>query len=399
MKKNIIEFFLIVAMKFASLSLMIYVIGFIFYFGGLKELGIYSAITAVTIPLTVFASYRYIEWMALEPNKNDAFLIASSSAVLTYIFFVFFATPIFYSIHNDFFTMFFLIIYRPLELVSDIYVSFLVGIQKKSLAAISILSKFFLVIVISFLLKIFSKLDAVQLVALSVFLSYLSVFSFFDVPVMLHKRYLQRISFTNIRLYLKDNYHYGFLNTMVTLNSVIPRYYLTYIGSMESLGLFSFLYQISATLVNLIQYAVSIKIQSISKFMLENFYILSRIAAVLMVLILVLLFVFIKQPYNYASLIKENYLWSFFIISGMFVFLMYRGLLISIFITIEKGGRMNIYFFSAGLLAATLILPFIIFNIIESSIALSVVFVMMSCYITSLFIQTRIYKKSGLAND
>lgn len=390
MKRHGIQgFFTVAAIKFMSLLLMVYVLFFLFYFGGLSEVGIYSAITAVSAPLAMFCSFRYVEWIALHENKEYGFSVSVVSGVLLYFLLAIPAFMILRNFVSDWLILLLLIAYKLIEMIGEFYITLLVSKGDIVGAGVSVCARFTLVLIFSILGLALGFESKLWVIVIALFASYTLVLLLIDMPKMLRMRYFVSFSIRDIYLYVVANFKYGLLGAMVSINSTFPRYFLTYVGDMKLLGLFSLVYQVAATVVNIAQYPVSVGISRIRIYLQGRYHLLQFASIVITVFVLALLGgsgLPALNQHNWLSNSFTGYLMLLFFAASMFVFLMFRGVIFSLAIALESARHLQWIVLIAGLLAAFILLSMWSVGFIASSFLMSCLFVVISSYLSVLMV-------------
>lgn len=379
-----LEIAVITVLKMASLILMGYVIAFLSFFGGLSELGSYSAVTSVTAPLAMFFMFRYVEWIALSEDKALAFSVSVSIAVTG---FVVFSPIVFYllsGVVDSGLFLFLMLAFKPLELFSDFYVAMLVSRGERRAAFFSIVLKLSGVIFISTVALLFGFENFPLVVAVALFASFLFVFLFYDLPCVVRNKIFILYGKSSAIEYLGRNFMFGVQGLLISFNSVAPRYYLIAVGDMRLLGLFTLIYQIAASIVNVIQYPISIKISGIRNFLLSKLRLMDIITGVFFCVLLGLVSsVMLWGGYDYNHSSSLIGIASIIVaVLVMFIFLTYRGLLLSLVIATGQASRnylVIVFSFFVAILVSSLIGSS---SYQISPFAVSLVFVIVSSFVT-----------------
>lgn len=331
---RVLELLFIIVLKMASLILMGYVMLFLTVFGGLADVGVYSAVTAVTAPAAMFFMFRYVEWIALSEDKVSAFSVSVSVAVTGFLL----AAPIIYLFLKEVvpskFFLFFLIAYKPFELLNDFFVSMLVSRGDKRLAFFSLFYKLAGVIIISMTGLMLGFKNLPLLIALALFLAFFGVTLIHDLVCVVRLRIFQWPGSKAMLAYACDNVKFGVLGLLVSVNSLLPRYYLIAMGDMAMLGLFSLAYQIAASMVNILQYPIGLKVAGIRDFFIVRApwldFILIGFFALLVASVVGVFFVASGAHIDYATLPRMIFL--SIIVLLMFFYLIFRGFLLSLIV-------------------------------------------------------------------
>jgi hypothetical protein len=258
------ELAVLVMLKFSSMALTAFALIFLTLAGGLESVGRYSSVTAVTAPLVMFLSFRNVEWMSLSSDKKMAFSTAVSVAFVGFSF----AAPLVYvemdPLIGDNYFLASLLVFKAIEIISEMLVVVYTTSGFKKMALISIYAKLACAALLSVTFVFILKMQVLRGVAAAMLVSYLGVISIYD-----YKNIRSMSLFSVPRLgsfieYVRKNFGYGALNMAISVNSSMPRYFLIYRADMTSVGAFSLMYQIAATMVNVIQYPVSVKVVRVS---------------------------------------------------------------------------------------------------------------------------------------
>lgn len=391
-KRKYYSLFSLVSIKFVSLFLMAYVLLYLSYFGGLNSVGVFSAITAVTGPLAMFASFRYVEWMALHGDKNYAFSISISAAIFIYFILALFAYFILIKIDCDLVVLLLLVTYKPFEMIGEFYASSLISKGDVNGAVLSVVSRLILIIIFSLLGLLYKFGSVLLIIAASLIVSHIFVLALNDFPKIIRKRHFVVITVHDILGYISNNFKYGLLSAIISFNSSLPRYFLTYIGDMEILGLFSMIYLVAATAVNILQYPVSVKIVQIRDYLIGNLYLI-RLVFLIQSVVLLFLLILSGAPYlnihDWRSYSNINLILLFVSISFMFVFLMFRGILFSLSIALNLASNLQWLTLCSSILAVFVLSGLRFFEHVDSNLIISCLFVSMSSYFSSIIV---IYK-------
>jgi hypothetical protein len=163
-----------------------------------------------------------------------------------------------------------LIFYKPLEMTSDMLVVAYTSNGNRRSGLVSVYSKLLLVIIFTTCSVYIFHWDPLKCAAGSLLTSYAIVLLCYDLKLVHNKNMWSKVDYMEIKGYVSENVGYGTLNLLMSLNSSMPRYFLIYQSNMAKLGLFSLLYQVAATTVNVMQYPISVKVRGVSEFFRQN---------------------------------------------------------------------------------------------------------------------------------
>lgn len=360
--------------------MMAFLMLFLLLYGGAKSLGIYAAITAITAPISMFCVFRYIESIALSQSKSKSFLTSLSAAIMLYIVM---APPIFYLIRDnigDYFSAFILFLFKPLEMIHDFYIVYLSSEKLYKKAILSMSAKFIVFLVICVLGFFYLHWSVIHVVCLALFLSYFSILLILDIPYI-RKVKIEHVGLLDIHRYVIENVRHGIANAMISINSVMPRYFFMFVGDLKMLGIFTFIYQMSATCVNVIQYPMSIRANDISNFIFKKYYFVNGFFKIS--LIFVLLYIF---SLNYILHNGDDKLILFFLlfIFISFVMMLLRGALFSSLIAIKKDKVMNKYIFLSGVFSLICVVIFKYSILSYDVLSIACIYVVLSVSISSM---------------
>lgn len=272
------DFLFAALVKLLTLMLMGYVVFFVLFFGGAYQVGVFASVASFFAPLVMFSNFRYVEYISCSDSVKKATLTALITSIFVFLSAVicFFVVKskfgIFPEVSDSLFFVF--VIYKILEQTADFFsTAFIVKKHLKFVAALAVL-RFFLFFVLSLLLNVFfGESDFLICVVVALVFSYFICFVI-DVIFFVSDYDGGVINFFEIFEYVSNNFGYGFLSMAISFNSSLPRYFLNYTGKMEILGIFSVVYQIAATVVNVFQQAVGIHGRRVSVFLKENLFLL-----------------------------------------------------------------------------------------------------------------------------
>ncbi len=315
--------------------IIIYSVLFISVFGGIIELGKFSAVGAILAPLTMFVTFRYIELIGVSKNREKTFTDLITSAFFVYApFSVIIGAWIAYYGSNDIrlHDYALMAIYKFIELFGDVLAVVLIQSERGMVATKIALYKMSSVVVLSGVLYFVFGVHALNSVYISFVIGFAAVFILVEMPLCKKHGVMSFTGLADVCKFIQSHYGLGFFNSLMSLNSVMPRYYILYFGDLRILGIFSLIYQISSVSVNFIEYAAGIYVKKTSEMFVAKPFIvkliyLSCVASFLFVLI--------------GSMLGNNY-WLFrflMFVIAMFVVLFWRG--ISVVVCLGLGVNIN----------------------------------------------------------
>jgi hypothetical protein len=313
---KLVKFFSLILVRAASMIAMSASLLFIWWQGSIEEVGIFSGITAVITPIVSLSHYRYVEYISTSKSKLLALSTAISSSVSTYIVISLIVVPIFIYIYGNTLTIALIWFYKLFELITDIYIAYLSVIGKEKTIKIMILQRLLLLVIGFSCLTVINNIYNINLLLYIAFLLCL-VFTFsflFDFRKVNFKyKFKDALNYTN------DNIGYGLSSLTISINSLLPRYLYIYTGDNKTLGIYSIIYLLSANLVNLIQYPISIYATRFNDFVSKN---------KLKIITLSLTICFAISPILYVFE-SYNYIFYMFSMSLIFLSLLLRAMLIT----------------------------------------------------------------------
>ncbi|WP_180046475.1 hypothetical protein [Acinetobacter sp. YH12117] len=257
-----LNIFKLVSTKLLSISAVISVFIYLYLLNGFELIGEYSALTAVVAPLVTFSLYKYLELINIACNDNKKFFLQEilPSTVITYLFGCLFLILINY----------FLEIFDQRVFLIFIFIKYLDLRFELSIGFFSSKKNF------SYVLKQnFIRIFMFWFVALIFFLSNFSidlelalvVYLISQLPIFLYEFFLirEKYNLCLVRKYIISNFKYGVLNTVVSLNSIVPRYLIMYFGDNKSLGIYTILHLFSSNFVNVLQHPLSVYCEKINQ--------------------------------------------------------------------------------------------------------------------------------------
>lgn len=320
--------------KLSSLLIMAYSLIFLAFFGGLEVVGEFSALTALVAPFSMFAAFRYIEFISKSEDREAAFILASSTSLFVYGIFLL-PVVLYLGWRDRLSWLFFVFIFqRALELLSDHFIAFYSSSKLYEKAIFSLLLKIVIVVFSSLFLLFALEFDPFESAILSLVIAFVVGVFGFDLPGY-YSAFLSRFSVREKVSYFIENFHLGVMSFVVSLNSVAPRYFLMGVGDYKFLGFFTLLYQISATVVNVFQFAISVNVRYFSDFV-------GRHNALMLFLILVVPLVssaFLFQEINWNESPPISIV--LFLVAAMTATLLVRGVYMSV--AVYRGGYLAFY--------------------------------------------------------
>jgi hypothetical protein len=390
-----LELLQLMLLKFSSLALTASVLLFLTVAGGLKEVGIYSSATAVTAPIATFLIFRSVEWISMSESYAKAFSIATVFAAGSFLL----ASPVVYLILEkwvqDFLFLKLILLYKPLEIISDMLMIVYTASGNKRLALYSIYSKFSLAAALTFIFIRISHISPLRSAAFALLIAFFAVILCYDWRNIRQKKLYASMEAKEVFAYVKGNIGYGFLSMAVSVNSSMPRYFLISQSDMSKLGLFSLLYQLAATLVNILQYPISIKVAKVSGFIKSHAVEIKKYVSSLM-LIFVMAAVVAMAAYHGEKdiFMMREFRWVLYpaIICLMFVFLLIRGIMVTAVIGLRKGDMLYAIIIGSIVLSALMSTLFLEFSGKWAGIVTCGLYVILSSSITTWLLLNRVIR-------
>lgn len=344
---------------------VISVFAYLYLVNGFDLIGEYSALTSIMAPIVTFSLYKYLELMNIT-HKDKKFFFVSEVLPSTIITFVCGGVlvqflNIFLKIFDPYvFLIFFLVKYLDLrfELVVGYFSSYknYKYVLKQNIFRIS----FFWATGLYFYLNGY-EINLKQT---------LFIYLFSQLPVYLYEVYNVRPKF-NYNLiveYLVVSFKYGVLNTVVSLNSLVPRYFIMYFGDKKSLGIYTILHLFSSNFVNIMQYPLSIYCDKMNR----------RIGFdVGLKLILPIFLVFIMGFFLLS--LDENYLTLFLFFVLVLVSFLIRGVFVTI--SVVRNVDLNFYMILSIVISYPLIYVLITLFQFNNFILLGCLYILFSNFI------------------
>ncbi len=371
---------------------MAFVLLFLTVSGGLSDVGTFSAATAVTAPIAMFLVFRYVEWISLATDPVKAFSESTSVAITGFIL----ACPFIYwglaGWIRDHLFIKLLLIYKPFEIISDLIVTLHAARNKRLIALISAYVRLFGVIALSILFVYGLKIKPLHGVVVALLTSYVTTFLLYDMPILRRFGLFILPNASESVNYIRFNFSYGLLNLAVTLNSSMPRYFLAFQQDLKSLGLYSLLYQVAATGVNIIQYPLSIKVKAVYRLIRENIY---KIRVSLVLGAMLTLSACVGSALGWIPSLQPNVggwgrILYIVLIGFMFLPLLLRGALITSAIGAARGEKLY------SILATSMVISIFIvgasyrFGTAEGGLVLACAYVSASSIVTSWYLLPRL---------
>lgn len=333
---------------------MVYSLGYLALAGGLQAVGEFSAVMSVLSPIAMFSVFRYVESIGVSEDKADAFstsLCASLTIYLLGAIFLFLPMVFFMDFGLEKEIIFTLIFFKALEMLNDHGNAYLTSSGQTFLATTSNIIKLFGVVALSLFFGFILEYSPVITISLSLFLSFFLAIIFFDSMLWVSKVRFGGRDGRRLSGYILENYQYGFVSLLASVNSNVPRYFLMTFSSLEVLGLFSLIYLVASASVNVLQYLVSVKIDIIRVFLLHYRAAFSLSFVVCLALFSILGLGLLCAPsVPYGSPFYYPYL--AFMAFYMFFFLFVRGVLVSVWVFKSAGMELNFYFAASTLCAS-----------------------------------------------
>jgi hypothetical protein len=373
--KTSVDVIYLIGSKLFSLSIMGYVVGFIAWKGGLEPVGEFSSIVALLAPIAMFSVLRYPEWIALADDKMGALSTVLISSQLLYGFgatVLVLAVAVLGGISLEQFLL--LAVFKSLEIVNDQLGAYYSAAQLHRRAIASNALKLAGLLFLTNVVFDIEPTSVVTTVAYSLVCGHFFVLVIYDGPTL--KR-LGRPPATQIQSFLATQYQFGFSNALTSVNSNMPRYFLMAMSSKTLLGIFSIIYLVSATLVNVFQFPVSIKVERIKQALLSGPH--HAQSLFFFVLISVLGFLSIAALWSGSG----GFLYYFLACVAMSLALMLRGVGVSLEVGFGEASTLNRYLIF-GMLGASLIVAIATHMVSESQyLMLAICYVIVSTSIVS----------------
>lgn len=354
-KNNLNKIIEVGGARIAGFFIIFYSVLFITFFGGVVELGRFSAVGAILSPLTMFVTFRYIELIGISADKSKTFselVISAFSIYFCVVVFIGFWVDYYQSRDirlSDFILM---VTYKSVELFGDILAVVLIQTRKGGEATKIAVYKTAIIVALSLVLHFYFYLPALDAVYISLIFGFLIVFLLVEIRVCKKYNLLIRRSLDDVLGFIKSNFSLGVFNALMSLNSVVPRYYILYFGDLRQLGVFSLIYQLSSTSVNLLEYVSGIYVRSIARGFIKKKYISRLILSGYIISFVLIIF----------GLIIENHSqFGYFIISGIAMFMVLMGRGVSVVICLGLSVGVNY----AGLMLATMMVGSIVVYALE----------------------------------
>lgn len=382
---RILEGLQILFLKFSSLLIMSLIFLFLWVQMGVQGIGEFATYATILAPIVMFSQFRYIEYINIVNIKEDKekrflqSLFASGMVVLLLLGILF----IFYLMtHQPIKILVVAGLYKVFELFSDIYISFLVSIKELRNAFFVIFKRLFLILsgLIFFYFKQFSlnPIEFVFYLLLGVY------FTFFVIDVVIEKRrFNEGPDIKNITDYIKDNFLYGFNSLLISINSLVPRYFFIFFNDKKGLGIFTIVYLLASTTTTLMQFLISVKVSLIEKFIDTRFnqYLLINL------IIVGLCFGF----YIFINELSDNYFLFGLSFVVMLISLLLRGVNLTASFSKKMKNVINIALILPMILVS-LLLVFLCFYYREFAFKFSILYVFTSALMTSMILMFSLRK-------
>ena len=364
MKKKLIQVLEILLIKFSSVAIMGLIFLYLWINDGFEGVGEFAALMAIIAPIGVFSQFRYIEFISIAENKENAFKISYTSSLIVFTFFISIFLLFVFISGWGLYLYILAILYKYQEMYFEFKNAYSVSLNDR----INALRMNALRIVGVFLLFLLDYSIGIDNYLLFAFL-FLNFYNF--IVIIFNKFDFSSIDLRSSLGYVKDNYYYGISSMLISLNSLIPRYFFIYLGDKKSLGIFTIIYLVSSTSVNLFQYLFSVKSELVFNIVINK----SKIIKFLLVSLLPLAFFMLFMVDQYLVLFS-----SFFL---MFIFMLIRGLIITSSVVYGLKSKIN-YSVILGMILS-IILSFLsyIFNSEFLNFSVASFYVVLSSCITS----------------
>lgn len=370
MKTKILELSKLILIKMSSLFVMAYGLLYLLLRSGFEAVGIFAAVTAVVAPIVSFSQFRFVEYISLKEDKKEAFSVALIASLSIFITIAVLCLFLYKFITISLSLLSLMIFYKFFELFTDIYVSFLSVNQNINAATEVVISRvvLFFIFTIGLLFFDFSNdysLVRGLLICLCLTYSILSLYNILKIKFI--------IKFKLVVTYISENYSYGIMSVLVSLNSLLPRYFFIYSNNYKVLGIFSIIYLISSNMVNLLQYPISINAHKI-KILFDrlNLKILFYFSLIFLIFLIFLIY--------YSDL--SVFLFYTVSVLAMLSILLLRGFYITYSITNNIKSKISFSIILSSIFAFILIFAFSYLSGSEFTIKDAVLYVLISSFIT-----------------
>lgn len=379
---------------------MSYVMLFLLTRGGTKALGEFSAIVSITAPICMFLMFRCVESIALAQDKKREYsilLIGATTIFLT-------LSPLFYLAAqylgvNPLFSLL-ILAFKPLEMAAELTTTAFMASERKNWAARSMLIRTAGVVAISLLFTLATDLSPLTTVGIALFFSYSAVFLLYDFRRLRSSDLLGLFGVLQIARYLMRNFGLGALNFSISFNSSMPRYVLAEQAGLATLGTFALMHQIASTLVNIVQYPVSLQAANVLFFVRRHAKLfraicLTGIAAASLGLILALTAVapeLIPEALTYRYIALVGVLTLFMLLA-----LMTRGIILTALIASQRHLKMYLLIVASTAAAAAISSPVLFSSEFSPSIYGATVYTALSCLFAGVLALRRIVRVGGTA--
>lgn len=370
MKRKVIELSKLILIKMSSLLVMAYCLLYLLLRSGFEAVGVFAAVTAIVAPIVSFSQFRFIEYISLKDNKKNAFSVSLVASLSVFIALAVLCLFLYKILTISLSLLILMILYKFFELFTDIYVSFLSVNRDIKSATEVVISRIilFFILTIGLLFFNFSSNESLVkslLYCLCVTYSSLSLYNLLKIKISIEPK--------AVLSYIVENYSYGVMSVLVSLNSLLPRYFFIYNSNYKVLGIFSIIYLVSSNVVNLLQYPISINADKI-KIIFDR----------LNLKILFIIFTIFGSCMLFIEFYSDFNVILFYVvsISAMFSILLFRGFYITYSITNNIKNRISFSIILSSLFAFTLIFASSYLSGSEFTIKDAVLYVLVSSFIT-----------------
>ncbi len=368
----------------------------------MHTLGAYSAMVALTAPICMFLMFRCAESISLAHDKKREFSLLLTGSVTIFLA----LGPLFFLAGRSLGVgpIFCLLIlaFKPLEMIAELTNTAFIARKSEYWATRSCLARVAGVVLLTNLLDITVQLAPLITVGLSLLFTYSAVFLLHDLPRLRSSDLLELFGVNALLNYVKRNFGLGALNFTISFNSSLPRYVLAEQSGLAALGTFALMYQIAATLVNILQYPVSLNAAYVLLLVRRhstrlNVICVTGIAVASLSLSLLLLGTapdFPNPPYNYQHITIAGTLTL-----AMLIALATRGTLLTALIASRRHSKMYLLVLASTATAATLSSPALLTDTLPSLVYGATIYVIFSSFFSGALALRRILRPGDLTGN
>jgi len=378
------------AVKFSSVLYSTYIIFYLYYFGNLTEVGLYSSAISIISPIIMISSLRYIEAIAISANKIKLLkLISISSAVLYTLLSLMVLIILFFTRDESYLLLLLaLIVVKYLELKVDILCAFIISKNEK-ITFFSLLRLAVLILNSIFLIKLNYGFSSLNIIILSILISNITILIIYKSNN--EKSDNTKVIFTELYGFIKNNIKFGYTNLFLSINSNIPKYYMIFLNEFELLGAYTILYLISATSVNILQNPISHTIDKLQYFIQREIVLLHNILNLFTLIWIITIYFLIQNNIIFTQINKlfDYVILIIIIIIILSIFMLIRGTLISL--SIARAINNTNYYVILSILISLIFCGVFIFIAGNKFIIINgLTYIIFSSFITSKFILNKI---------